>query len=303
MADPLVSEVFADVQAYLADPEGEVYHSAMLAPFFGTAYRELCNLMLKWSLPFLDKTGYAVVAAYTGQISPSQMGISDFGEPQKLWERGSVATIEISAIANTSPVQVTTTSPHGLGSNVEVNLFGTGLPPVDGRWFITSTGANTMTLNGSVAAGTASSGSISHSSEQWVPMFERDPLPQSPMTPTLIWWKWEGDILRFVGASSAREIKIEYSASGAAPVSARVGIDNSQDFLAYRTASLAAMSRDEDRAERLAFTALGKSMEADGSGGLLRDLVVPMLRQKQRMPHRRQPFRQRRHGFIVPPVF
>jgi hypothetical protein len=62
----------------------------------------------------------------------------------------------ISAIANTTPVQVTTSAPHLFSTADIVVLVATGI--IDGGWTITVTGANTFTLNGSSASGTSSTG-------------------------------------------------------------------------------------------------------------------------------------------------
>ena len=64
----------------------------------------------------------------------------------------------ISAVANTTPVGVTTSTAHSFQNYDTVEITGTGI--VDGTWPILVTGANTLTLTGSTAAGTHSSGTI-----------------------------------------------------------------------------------------------------------------------------------------------
>ena len=98
-----------------------------------------------------------------------------------------------------------------------------------------------------------------------------------------------------VPATGQRFLRIAYSASGNCPTSGAVGIDNSLSFLATRAASfLPARNGNPAEGERLKGEALGPKMEADGSGGILRSLVLPMLREKQNRPKRPGPFRRRR---------
>ena len=304
MADAQVSEIFADVAGLFGeDPNSpEVYTPSMLYQHYGVAYRELYGVLMNLNLQISDQEGIVVLPAYSKSLRPSQMGITDFGEPQKLWERGSAFTKTILSISNTTPAVVTTDGAHGLATNQEVGIYGVAnTVGINDQWFITSLGSDTFSLNNSVAGGPGTGGTVSWSSENWYPMRLADVLPQWPIGQRLTYWEWKGDALRFLGANEVRQLKLEYSASGNPPSSGAVGIDNARDFLVYRTASLAGRTRDEERAAQFAFESLGKNLAADGSGGLLRTLVNPMLKQKQRIPHRRMPFRPRRHALVMRP--
>lgn len=132
-------------------------------------------------------------------------------------------------------------------------------------------------------------------SEDWIEMESAGTLPQADSSGRLVWWKWEQDTFYFIGSPSARLLKFEYSASSTPPaIGATVSVDGCKDFLAVRTASLIAPTRGmPDLGMDLTRKALGPSMEPDGTGGLLRQLVNPMLKEKQKRPARPQPYRFR----------
>lgn len=132
-------------------------------------------------------------------------------------------------------------------------------------------------------------------SEDWVPMEPVDELPQADPSGRLIWWKWENNTFYFIGCPQAKLLKFEYSASAVAPaIGATISLDGSKEFLAVRTAALIAPTRGmPDLAGALNLMALGPSLQPDGTGGLLRQLVYPMLKEKQKRPARPQAYRVR----------
>ncbi len=222
MADPTISEVNTLVAQLLGDPLVEVFDAATQQPFIGIAYRELWDLMMNWDLQKTNRQAYVTIPANTSSMTPTAMGISDFGEPDELWERGSAA-------------------------------------------------------------------------EGWRPMQSTDFIIDTTPKPTIAMWAWENDTFYFVPATGVRYLRIAYSTSGTCPTSGSVGIDNSLNFLAVRAASfLASRNGNPAEGERLKREALGPTGEADGSGGILRSLVLPMLREKQNRPKRPGPFRRRR---------
>jgi len=222
MADTTISEINGLVAQLLGDPDMEVFTAPVQLPFIGMAYREFWDLMMQWDLQKVNRTATYTLPANTTSITPATMGITDWGEPEDLWERGS-------------------------------------------------------------------------SAEPWAHMRSVDYLPDPTPRSVLGVWAYEGDTLLFVPSTSIRYLKINYIASGACPTSGPVGIDNSLSFLAVRTASyLAGRNMQPGEADRLKREALGPAMEADGSGGLLRSLIYPMLREKQNRPKRPGRFRPRR---------
>lgn len=307
--DPLVSEVFADVQAYLGEPPGgDVYTGQMLTPFFGVACRDVFSLMMKWSIPFDNKIGYFVLPARINQAYPPQYYLTDLGEPERLWERGQVQTATIAAVLDTTPIQLTFTGPHNIANGSMVNVFGTPAPDVvgaNGAWFATVVDPLNITLNGSVAGGSIALGAtpigtVALSSDRWHQIRPTETLNADPAQ-FLNVYQWRGDMFWFNGSTEVREIKVEYLVNGNPPTYGNVGISNSRDFLAHRTAALACKSRDEDSFQVLNMMACGETMQPDGKGGFLAALVTPMLLEKQRRGRRQGPFRQRRHAYAYSP--
>lgn len=82
-----------------------------------------------------------------GSPAPSSLG-------NGTWTSGTLrATIAISSSTNASPIAVTATA-HGLSTGDVVQIVGhTTNTNANGQWVITSTGANTFTLNGSTGNG------------------------------------------------------------------------------------------------------------------------------------------------------
>jgi hypothetical protein len=294
VADPQVTSVLADAARLLGDPSQEQFTNTVLLPPYSMAYREVYDLAINWRLQLADRETYYNLPAQTAILKPSTAGIADMGEPTEIRERGNVTAATITGVSNATPMEVTTAAAHNLATNDEVTVSGVvGPVGVNDRWIITVTGAATFTLNGSVAGGAWVSGGVaSKSDEDFLLMESRDVLPQVDRDERLRYWQWRGDTLYFVGATGIRQLLIRHSVSGVAPQAGAVGIDNSQNFLAARTASLIAPSYNmPQRAAELTLLALGPSGQPDGTGGYLRSLVNPMLKEKAKRPKRPMPFR------------
>ena len=69
-----------------------------------------------------------------------------------LWSGNSLS---ITAATNTTPITITTASPHGYTTGQTVSIIGaTGNPVINNPWVISVTGSTTFTLSGSTAGGT-----------------------------------------------------------------------------------------------------------------------------------------------------
>jgi len=97
---------------------------------------------------------------------------------------------------------------------------------------------------------------------------------------------WQGQIVRFIGSTSAIDIKIDYVSNTLSKVineNTQIAINNSLNALSFRTASLCAryIMENETRADQL---------DAEGSRclGLMENIAV---KAQQSMPVRRRPFR------------
>jgi hypothetical protein len=201
-----------------------------------------------------------------------------------------VAINAVAPVGGLTTIQVNTSSPHGLTGTPEVFASGVGgVPAANGRWFADVVNPTTINLRGSIFSGSyTSGGTISSSSEKFVPMTEVEAiLAGNTLSGTLGTWAWQDQALHFIGATAARQLWIPYLNSGAPPPSGNIGIDDARDFLAYATAAYAAPTQDmATRRAELLVDSFGPTKQADGSGGLLRDLVLPMLNQKNRLQKR-----------------
>lgn len=121
-------------------------------------------------------------------------------------------------------------------------------------------------------------------SDHFVTMTEIEELPQrDPYADRLTCFEWRADKFYFVGSTDAIELRITYRASGDAPTtdSTVIGIDNAQNFLAYRMAAIAGPPKGYyEIAGACDIEARGK----DGNGGALHRLLQPMVRSLNRVP-------------------
>lgn len=299
MATPTIAEIVTEVQGLVGDPNGDVFTSVFLTQFINNAFSEMVDLMINWDLPAINRDAYYVLPAYTNRLTPAQAGISDMGEPEILWERGSLLKATITGVSNTTPVRITTAAAHGFSSNSEVDI--NGVPTAVGintRWLITVIDPLHFDLNGSVAGGLDTTGTATYSTDLFVEMTPLDDLPQADPNSRLVWWRWINEQFEFIGATQERQIWIQYTSSGDAPASGSVGVDKSKMFLSHRAAGLSMATRGAGaapRAEQLNGNALGPSSMPDGTGGYLRALLNPMLKEKQKRARSRPPFRRRRN--------
>jgi len=111
-------------------------------------------------------------------------------------------------------------------------------------------------------------------------------LPKSSvLTAYLQWWTYQNQIIKFLGATTDRQVKIDYIANTLGFPEApedRLNVFNCASFLAYRTAGLAAEFQGEN-AERAA------SLNANAQGAI--DKLINLdVKNQQSMPVRRRPF-------------
>ena len=302
MAQVTVDEVLGDAQVLLGDAAGAITQN--LLTFYRMAYMELIQMLIKINAQEVTREIYYTLPAYTNVVFPEQLGATDFAEPQQIWERGAVNQVEIATITDGNPisVQLTAPMPDGLGTHIEIN--NSPAPPTVNRdWYITPTGADTFTLNGSYALGftsPAAGGNVMFSAQTFQPMQNVDvmPLSQTPALNLVLGsWRWTENAIYVPGSTEDRQLWIQYLANDTAPEVGTIGLCEGRErgFLAYATAARFAMgARQMPVGPGYMLTAYGPKGEADGSGGLLRQLLVPILRQQQQLPRRMEPIRPRR---------
>ena len=314
MAKPTLQLVLDTSRSHLGDDAqqgGQVFTDTLLLPFLGLAYRELFRSMQMTQNPFIRQEAYYLLPANTAVLDPLTAGVTDMAQLEWVEERaaGFAAAITGAVAATPTPSQMQITAPnHGFAPAAEVlisglqgfNLYNN---PNSSIWTISVIDANNFTLNGCTCTGTAIITPYAFAYQgidEFVTMNPYDRIENIPVTPgpTLNAYAWEGNVLKFVPASSARQLRIVYTLSGAMPTnnSAIIGLDDSLDYLATRTAGLAMLSRGAlQKAQVLNDLAIGPEGVADGSGGMLRELLAAQIRGMQREQFRRPPFRRRRN--------
>jgi hypothetical protein len=129
---------------------------------------------------------------------------------------------------------------------------------------------------------------LSGSSEDFQIMSRVDFLPPfTQLTESLIYWTWQQQIIYFLGATSARDVRLDYLAVVMPTLSSTTGTDNitlfnAKSFLSYRTAALCAefVGENTSRAQELnefAQMALDRFLSINTKG-------------RQSSPVRRRPF-------------
>jgi hypothetical protein len=157
----------------------------------------------------------------------------------------------------------------------------------------TTPAINKISPSITVTAGTATSivlGSLPADFIAPVGLVERDPtLPLAPFTPMtrqefltfdrarqgiLNIWAWQAQIIQFIGATTDREVKVNYIGTAITPVVAStdvITLFNCESFLAHRTTALCALFAGEnktraDEADQFATVAMERFIRLNGKG-------------------------------------
>ncbi len=288
---------------------GEVFTDQILQPFFGAAYRELFRALISGTTPESLCVQTYTLPPFFGVLDPATAGWLDFEGPETVDWRPAALNFTISnvVIAN-SLATVTLNTTVNLATGQVLDIAGVlgfeNFNSPNGSWTITVLDSVTITLNGCTAQGTYTGGGTATTGVgNFVPMSSRDTLDYAPSVAggdAAEIYAWIGGVFRFYPSTVARELRVTYRISGRAPQdpTAIIQLDDCLDFLAVRTASLAAPSHGApELGGVLKAEALGPEGETNlGSGGLLRQLVATDIRGMQRNVFRRPPFRARRNG-------
>jgi hypothetical protein len=128
-----------------------------------------------------------------------------------------------------------------------------------------------------------------------------DSLPQIDPTDRLIYYEWVNDRFKFIGATRDIDLRINYFDSSEAPSTGQVGIDGSRNFLAYRTASIAAIpAGNVELGDRYEKAALGPMR--DGGGGYLHMLLQPMVVSQQKIKMQAPAYSTTPFPAFMPPI-
>lgn len=284
----------------LGDPNGEITQE--IFDDFGTAYLDLLQLLMKISSPEVTREVYFTVKANTGVIDPRSLGVVDFAEPTQLWERAPVSSVAVVSLTDGTPISITLASPPP-SSQIELQGI-VGVPGwVNRDWWITPTGGNTCTLNGSVTCGSNGTGGVAmFSNSPFSPMARQDTAPfagTQQLGSTLGYYVWENGFIYVPACNNDIQVWIEYLINATPPTSGDIGLVEGRELnaLAYATAAYFAPKRAIPQGPQIKMDAFGESGRPNGSGGMFRELIIPILQEQQNTPRRSGKFRPRRTPF------
>lgn len=266
---PTRADVTQSVLSLLGDTQasgGSIFTAAFQAPHLNMAYQELFTKLSLMSADRIQREGYYVLPAYTGIFTPSLAGLTNFGGPVEVRERGTVTTYAISNAVAASPsaglCRLTVAAlPAAVvtGNQLEVYNVGGLSDDVNDAWSLTVNSTTSVDLNGCTATGTytATTGTLAYSTEQWseplTPVASNREFPTTASS-LIGSYSWQNGKMRMPTCSAARELKFLYHLSSSLPVVASpvstdsLGVDDSLTFLSNRTAQLAGASKGNPRA-------------------------------------------------------
>src|SRR3954465_15224358 len=89
MALPPVNDCLVLAATLLQDPQQTSFDNDTLWPFFGQGYTELRQLMMNWDLQAQQIEALYTLPANTSSLTPAVAGLTNFGEPTRIWEKAS----------------------------------------------------------------------------------------------------------------------------------------------------------------------------------------------------------------------
>lgn len=311
MSKPLISDIFEQVRARLGDDQiggGEVFIDSILYPHFAQAMRELFRVMRSDQDPYCTREQFYNLPVRTGTLDPATAGFFDIAEIEFVEWRPSALSYAITGVVVSGALATVTVVGHTFldGNQIEISgvLGFDDFNSPNGSWTISVIDADTITLNGCTATGTyTSGGAASTGIGNFRRMTRRDffdgntYVAGATSDPDTL-YVWQGGVFRFIPSGQVRELRFIYRSSGSfsSDFGAQVPIEDSQDYLAVRTAGLVAKAKGaSETGNELQMEAVGPGGQPDGRGGLLYMLVANQVRNMQMVPYRRRAFRPRRN--------
>ncbi len=138
------------------------------------------------------------------------------------------------------------------------------------------------------------------SSDKFLDIIQLDRLNQRAATDRLLEFVWRNNTFYFIGATTVRELRLEYDTSGKAPTDndTAIKVDGCATFLSNYAAGVSGGRKGyEDVAARCMALAVGPKFNMGTVGGELYRLVLPLVRERQHVVVAHKPFTtQRRLG-------
>ena len=299
MADCTIEDIFDDAAKLLGDHDGENFTQTVLSPYRLRPYGEIYGLMVQLGLPLPEREVHLIVPAFTTKIQPADEGLVDFSVASEIFERAKGQQLAISSIGGGPPATVETSAAHGLALGTWVTVTGARPTSLNAATFVVPVTDTTFQAPGLPTGVDYAGGGmyVNVSSEEFKQVTDNwpDRAGSQSVGSSLRNFRDTGGAIEFLPCSNDREIRLRYKASSVCPESGSLGINNAREFMSTAVAALAASSNGmPERGRELAQQAYGPSGEADGSGGLLRLLLLPLVHSKNDTRKRPQPFRAKR---------
>ncbi len=135
------------------------------------------------------------------------------------------------------------------------------------------------------------------STDPFTDLVEVDRLTQRPQADRLIEFVWQNNAFKFVGATSIRELRMNYITSGPAPTldADVIGFNASLNFLANYAVGVAGPRKGDDEiAQRCMQMAVGPKFNLGTIGGELFRLIQPLVRSRQHVQIAPKPYTTQR---------
>lgn len=312
MPRPYVWQVYEQARIRLNDNDvvhgGEVYQNDKLRPAYQQAYREYFQAAREYDIPIATARCFMNLPAHTSYVDPISYGINNMNAPEQVQVR---VCPEVTAASFTlgEPVVVTSVG-HGLTNGDMVICSGfpatSAVVDLNGAWPVTVVDADTFSLNGTrfvndagtVLGGVYTVGRGRFSFPLKMVMDIPD-LNQGGLgylgTGGVGAYAFYRNALYFNPSEHPQQVLMIYRVSGDAPIllHQEIPIDDGIDFLATRTAGLAAQALGDERAAGLLQQSVGSYYDDGTIGGQLRSLIHGQALSRQHITFRQPGFRAR----------
>lgn len=131
------------------------------------------------------------------------------------------------------------------------------------------------------------------SQEKFRDLGQLDRLDQREPVDQLRQFVWRNNTFYFIGATTTRELQIEYDSSGVAPLAldTTIGVDSCSNFLSNYAAGVAGLRKGKDEiAARAMMRAVGPKFDYGVAGGELYRLIAPLVRERQHVQAAHKPY-------------
>lgn len=135
------------------------------------------------------------------------------------------------------------------------------------------------------------------SQDKFIDLTQLDRLTQRAQTDRLLEFVWRDNTFWFVGATTTRELQIQYQSSGEAPsnVNTQIMVDGCSTFLSNYAAGVAGPRKGKDEIGRRCMSvAVGPKFDQGTAGGELFRLISPLVRERQHVQAAHKPFTTQR---------